>query len=407
MASLIESEAHFEQRAKEYGVDDGLLTVLKNSGVTKLASLAFAVNRPGADFNEREFDQWAQAVNGGNPLTIGQAAALRRLHFEAEVTVTASFRQAVETSETAPRPVPIAERNSRMDEIRKRLGGLHIYGNLEPSQSLLDETCHQYETRCIKHIEPAKCTSKEQEVSSGRADKRIKLDGNSLTVKETKHVPDETISTTLQLSQCLTRRGIAYDFAGLISYNEHSLYADRLLKHLSTEPPTMYNATTLQQVLRADKQVFAYISQNCQDIRPDAAGTKPLDAMLTEALRDYNTAFHLVPLPKESNSYGSWKDKPDASEPSPYRQNKGKGKGKTKNKSSTGSNVAPKGFPGCVGRDAKNRPLCFNYNINQCDRAPAGGACPRGRHVCFKAGCFKPHSYKAVHGNETTERPAE
>ena len=81
MASLIESEAHFEQRAKEYGVDDGLLTVLKNSGVTKLASLAFAVNRPGADFNEREFDQWAQAVNGGNPLTIGQAAALRRLHF--------------------------------------------------------------------------------------------------------------------------------------------------------------------------------------------------------------------------------------------------------------------------------------------------------------------------------------
>ena len=75
-------------------VDDGLLTVLKNSGVSKLASLAFAVNRPGAEFNEREFDQWAQAVNGGNPLTIGQAAALRRLHFRSRGN-SDSFFQAV------------------------------------------------------------------------------------------------------------------------------------------------------------------------------------------------------------------------------------------------------------------------------------------------------------------------
>ena len=60
---------------------------------------------------------------------------------------------------------------------------------------------------------------------------------------------------------------------------------------------------------------------------------------------------------------------------------------------------------GCVGRDAKNRPLRFDYNTKGCSLAPAGGACPSGRHCCFKAGCFKPHSFFQAHPTEVPAQP--
>ena len=42
--------------------------------------------------------------------------------------------------------------------------GLNISGVNEPAQVLLDECVFQYEHRLIRHIEPAKCNSREAEV---------------------------------------------------------------------------------------------------------------------------------------------------------------------------------------------------------------------------------------------------
>jgi hypothetical protein len=78
---------------------------------------------------------------------------------------------------------------------------------------------------------------------------------------------------------------------------------------------------------------------------------------------------------------------------SQFRRTKGKSKGKQKGKGDGGSNSAAEGMVGCVGRDGNNRAICFNYNWGTCDKAPAGGSCSKGRHVCFKAGCFKVHPY--------------
>lgn len=80
--------------------------------------------------------------------------------------------------------IPVAERNARLGALRTRLTGLNIHGTGEPSHTLIDEACHQFETRTLKYIEPAKCTSRELEVSSGKEDKKLKLDAHSLTVKE-------------------------------------------------------------------------------------------------------------------------------------------------------------------------------------------------------------------------------
>lgn len=116
------------------------------------------------------------------------------------------------------------------------------------------------------------------------------------------------------------------------------------------------------------------------------------------ALKDYSTAFCLMPLPKES-SYQPWRQQDDSGKGRKGPKGGGGGKSDSKGKQK-GSNVAPRGMVGCVGRDAKGRPICFDYNLSECKHAAAGAACRKGRHVCFKAGCHKTHSFATAHSSE-------
>ena len=219
--------------------------------------------------------------------------------------MTAIVRATVEhpTSEqSVPKPTLYAERQVRMVQIRQQLGGVILEGHNEPAYSLVDECCFQYETRCLRYVEPAKCASREAEVTSGKLNKKLHLDGSSLTVKESKNIPDESVNNAYQLMLCFRRRAVAYEFSGLISYRSHERYTDSLMRHLQQDPPPNFHSTSITQVLRADKEVFSYLSKHCDNIRPDAAGVKPLDNMLMEALRDYHVAFHLMPLPQSASA---------------------------------------------------------------------------------------------------------
>lgn len=254
--------------------------------------------------------------------------------------------------------------------------------------------------KVLKYIEPARCVSRESELLAVKTDKKLQLNQNSvLTVKESAKIPDADTNSAFALLQCFKRRGLAYEFAQLISYTEHERYTDALFRHLAEDPPPGYAATTMQQVLRADRQVFLYLAGTVADIRPNAAHVKPLDTMIHEALRDYHTSFHLMPLLVNQN-YGAWKSQ-DALKENPWENKKGKGKGKNKSK---GSSMPPRGMVGCVGRDNKGRSLCFNYNLSECKGAADGASCSKGRHVCFKASCFKPRPFCKAHPNEMPQK---
>lgn len=185
-------------------------------------------------------------------------------------------------------------------------------------------------------------------------DKKLRLDSSSLTVKESKTVPDEAVSTTYHLAQCLRRRGLAYDF----SFQSHEAYVEKLLRHLSLEPPPSFQSASLTQIIRANREVFMFMAQ-----------TKPLDSLLAQALSDYNTAFHLLPLPEQNRDeslFSSYRKRPLDNDLSRSTGGKGRGKNRNKGKSSGGASMAPQGYPGCVGRDAKNRSICFDRNIKGC-----------------------------------------
>lgn len=107
MANLSDSEAHFSARASEYGVNNALIRALKQNGIETLATLAFAIGRPGQEFPEAAFDTWARDLNNGVAPSMGELASLRRLRFEAEVVITAALKASVEApGQDGPKPIP-------------------------------------------------------------------------------------------------------------------------------------------------------------------------------------------------------------------------------------------------------------------------------------------------------------
>ena len=163
---------------------------------------------------------------------------MRRLHFESEIVLTSVLKSAAEQPQDAatPRPLPQAERTARMNQLKQQFVGLNLEGMNEPSQALIDECCHQNETKVLRYIEPAKCNSRESEVSVGRTDRKLKIESNTLSIKEARTTLEEDVSTIFKLQQCLKRRAVAYEFAGLISYRTHEQYIDNFLRRLGAEP---------------------------------------------------------------------------------------------------------------------------------------------------------------------------
>eukprot|EP00435_Cladocopium_sp_Y103_P050176 s2135_g15.t1 len=385
------------------------------AGISTMAHLAFAFVRPGQEFEEHRFDTWATTMNRGQAPTMGALASLRRLHFEAEVILTATLKASVEQPQdvTTPKPLPFAERTARLERIRTRFPGLSLEGIHEPSQALLDGCMHQHDARILRYIEPSKCNSRELEISMGKSDRKLHIEASKLSIRESKTTPEEDVNTAYKLHQCLKRRAIAYEFAGVISFETHEKYVDKLLRRLNTDPPPNYHATSISQVLKADREVWIYMAQNVSDIRPAADGSRPLDKALHEALSDYNVTFHMLPLPMSSQSaYAPMRNKDE--NPREYMSGSnfgGKGnqgrKGKGKNKGGgQGSSVAPRGIKGAAGRDSKGRAICLNFSLSEWNEAAAGASCRRGRHVCFKANCFKPHSFASAHADELRKQGA-
>ena len=68
-------------------------------------------------------------------------------------------------------------------------------------------------------------------------------------------MPDEDVGTACKLHLRLRRRAVAFHLANLISFRVHEQYSELLMKRLGSEPPPGFQATSIQQILRADTEV--------------------------------------------------------------------------------------------------------------------------------------------------------
>ena len=288
-----------------------------------------------------------------------------------------------------------------METLRNRLRGVAIEGPLEPATALLENAVHQHELKTIKYLAPEKCYSREHEIKYAKPAKTLQVEGGTIALKDGTNIPSETVYTSLQFQQALTRRAVAYDFAQLISFDVSRSYCDKLLKHLDREAPPGYSATTLTQLIRADQQVWAKLSEAGSNIRRDEAGNLPLDRLIMNVLESYESSFYLLPM-VPSASTAAWRSNPyeEYGKGKHGFDDKGKGKGKKgkgkkRSKSEHVQTWVPPRLRGGKPTNAAGQPICFNYNLDGCDAAQPGESCPRGLHICCK--CFKNHPFNGNH----------
>lgn len=407
MTSIVDSKAHFSKRCTEIGMSARALASLTTNGYETIGMLAFAIGQPGVALVDDAIQAFARNTFGAGA-AMSDVTALKRMVFESHTMVLAQLREQVSNPEAAStRKLPAVEREAKMRILRARLSGVVVEHQLEPSHALLDIFSQQWENKQLEYVHAEKCTSREWEIMKHKSSKQLTIDQDKLLVKEEKSVPEQPVqSSELQALEALRRRGIAMACVDMLSWESHEKYLQKLFNHLRVEAPENFSKPTLQQVLKADRQVFMQMIKNDVPVRRQPDNTLAMDTAIFEALSTYEVGFHLIPMPKTSKPAADtnpwrppkkqhWYDEdPFLSHPYQTYQ-KGKGKGKNKGKKGKGrpANPMPQALQGRdnVSMDSHNRRLRFNYNLGKCKEAAHGAQCSKGFHLCMRRDCHAPH----------------
>ena len=394
---MLDSTHVFTARLQSVGLSEPLIRLLVAAGINSLAKLAFlAPCQPGQTDDKVFVDAITPLLgfdDAGNKIPPDVLSVMRRIYFEAQAVAMAEVRARVEkTEDSAPRELPLPEREARRLRQQGQLTGIVVAGPLEPSHSIIDFIHNMKEDEILKFVDPAICISRDQELRGSKKESFVKVDPTGKLSSVTRDVLMQAdLSSEFRIRQALTRRSLALDQMQLLEFQDSEAYHDMLYALLSTEVPPTHAGITVNQLLVADKHVWMHMATNCRagiSVRPD--GSLPMKQALTNALNSPIVQASLQPLPKARGSRdfeggrgagkgkGRWMPYSDKESKGSGKGKKGKGKGKGKRV------MVPAELQGGYNKTASGQPICFNYNLSGCAAATPGGRCPRGVHLCCK-----------------------
>ena len=394
MSTLIDSEAQFDQQLKEAGLAQRDVDAIKAHGPRTLSQLSFACGQPGQPINSDVVDTFLHAAFGRAP-TIQQSAMLKRVIFEAQTYLVASLRQTVEQGDDSlTRKIPQAERATRLEALKRRITGVDVSGENLPANCVFDKACAMADRNVVTYLEPSLCVSRAIEIQGGNKTKELSLEKGSLVLKAPEDRLQSLTDTEMKFHYAMTRRGIALDFARIMSFSQHSAWESWLFQAMHREVPPGYAKPSLAQLIACDKAAWTLLGTNAPQVRQAADGSFPLGEELLGLKSDPTIALHLSPVSKPAAPTGSpwrpWKPQEHDDRVQPYK-GKGKGKGKAKGKVP----AMRQELRGKYHRLPNGDPLCFGYNTSRgCvhrDVKP-GDRCAKGWHLCMEPRCQQAHS---------------
>ena len=399
MATLAESEASFKHRASEVRLSTQHIEALFAKDVKTFNTFAFAVCGQPGQLNEKFQELCDSCFSAG--LSIGAAASLRQLAYEAITLSIAAIKQRVEVADdTAPRKLPPQEREERQRQQLVRLPGLHIHGETEPANSLVDMFCQMIEQSCLRYVGLSHCVSREHELSAQRTEKQVLVLEKKEIHARPKHLElAADTSSELRVHNALVRRGLALDQAGLMSFETHDRIAKEMFAHLTKPAPHGCQGPNIESVMRADYELWMRVADMRRgSLRRAADGKLPVDEAMKSECRSATVLFHLLPMPVPAGGKGRGrKRKQDDSSsdgsdgPAPGKKNKDKKKKKKGKEDKKGP--VPSALKGCSGKTAKGEKACCNFNLQHGCKLKTSGTpckCSRGLHVCIKCGKAHP-----------------
>eukprot|EP00435_Cladocopium_sp_Y103_P038397 s405_g10.t1 len=409
MVSIVDSEAQFDQRLNQVNVPVQLQRALKAAGVTTISSLAYSFGQPGQPIPSDDFTAWVRTLDPS--ATVGGVASLKRMLFESQTQLLADLKDKILNPEPlTARKVPAAEREARLSNLRLRLNGVIVEGHSEPSHCLLDLATQLYDQNVLRYIPLEKCYSRltELSISSGKPQsKLLEVESAKIVVKDREHDHEATVQSSYQALESMKRRGLALEFAGVMSFTCHDKYVQLLFAHLNRDPPSGYNRCSVSQLLAADRAAWTSLIEKNVKPRPKADGSLELDTKLEEALKSYEVSFTLLPLIAKQPAAAKPTAPASSGKGATGAQSKGirKGsnrfapysaKGKSKGKGRFDQRV-PKEIRDAGGSASTpdGQPICFDYSLKRCREGVADGArCKKGFHlcaICYGTHCMQDH----------------
>ena len=282
MASLIESEAQFHHRMKDLKISDPMQAKIIGAGFSTFGVLAYAHGQPGQAIVDSAFETWV-STNLDSAASLADISCIKRLLFESQTLVLASLKEQVTglSSETSVKKLPSAERETRLNVVRKQLTGLLIEGALEPAHCLIDLCASMQQSNEIKYVSPERSVSRVHEIMSQKnPTKQLDIAADTLVIKEHREVPDAIAHSAMQVHESFVRRGIALLCADVVSHDKYTKYISTLFNHMHRDPPPGYSRCTVSQIVAADKAVWQKLLED--DIKPrrQADGSLQLDDSL-------------------------------------------------------------------------------------------------------------------------------
>ena len=121
MASVIDSEATFEQQASEAGLSQPWIDALKNNQMADDSITTFLGR-----------------IRAGIVPSIADLSSFKRILFEAQTLLVHHLKSSIKGDEVSVKRMAPPEREARLTQQRTLLTGLDISGPLEPAHSLYD-----------------------------------------------------------------------------------------------------------------------------------------------------------------------------------------------------------------------------------------------------------------------------
>lgn len=384
--TLVDSTAAFAAHIEAVDPGGTLKALLDGQGLKTFSQLAFAAGTPQSPLTEDNFKAFATELNGGEDLSIANLAKLKRLHFESQTLVVAHLKSQVTVDPSeGVRKLPAAEKEARLQEQKGRLVGLQIRGETQPSYSLVDLVANIAETNNIVWLPPSKCTKRDAEIQMTLKEKpqTVTVENHTLKLAAQPSELKADIGNELQFQWAMQRRGFAYDQCRLINHETHERWLQHLLQHLTRDVPVGFAKVGIEQLLRADKEIFTLMAQEIVgSLKPQAGGVLPMDDKLKTLMFDPRITQHLLPLPKGqskvvevASSSADKADDPVRKGPKPKKKAKASPAAKAK---------CPEELKSFDQFDKNGTPICWSFNLGGCKEPVNNGRCKKGAHVCMK-----------------------
>ena len=408
MASLVDSKAEFTRRAKELLGETFFPNIVAET-IESFATLAFSVADQPNHIDDAKLDALAKKVFKTQTPTLGQSGALRRLAFEGLAFSLQDLKNRGDPEASSCKTLPSHEREHRRTDQVSRLKGVLMEGELEPSHSLVDRAAAMLHDGIVRYIPPSSCTSRDAEVASVRRDKDfLAIENGEITLKKKDWTVSADLSSEFKLQHAFTRRGLALDRVGILSFEVHERLVRNYFFMASRPAPPGYDKPGVGAMIKADRELWTLVARECRSgCKPTAGGPCPLDALVTAHQNDSCVSFCMFPLPSRGRDSGTGKGggkdrsrTPAGGKGKGHKGKGGKGKqGKGKKGQAASAKESPWGSQKKPSmpkelrhlnpQDDKGRRYCYGCNLEEGCDLPASGnppECERGLHLCMVCG---------------------